>query len=138
MNKWISVTQGFPQEYTDVLVTDGGDVWVDYFALGEWNTEPEAEITHWMHIPESPGADEDDDMVFAISEAKDEETGHVEQYVDINHEAPEETLTRAFMSVFIAAASNEKLKKCLEKAIEEFSDNAGRPGFVVDAEGFES
>jgi hypothetical protein len=136
MNKWISVTQGFPQEYTDVLVTDGVEVWPDYFALGEWNTDPDAVITHWMEMPEPP--EEDEHVILSISEAKDEETGHVEQYVDIDHFAPEETLVRAFMSVFIAAASNEKLKKCLEKAINEFTDNAGRPGFVVDAEGLEA
>lgn len=136
MNKWISITQEYPAEYTDVLVTDGRDVWVDYFALGEWNTDPEAEVTNWMNMPELPNTNER--AILEVSEAQDTETGHIEQCVDIDHFAPEETLVRAFMSVFIAAAANEKLKKCLEKAINEFTENAGLPGFVTEAEGFEA
>ena len=111
MNKWISVTQEFPQEYTDVLVTDGVEVWPDYFALGEWNTDQDAVITHWMKMPEAPNLYERG--IIAISEARDEESGHIEQYIDIDHEASEETLTRAFLSLFISAAANKRLKKCL-------------------------
>ncbi len=54
MTGWISAKKELPEEYTDVIVTDGEQVWSDFYAMKEWNTEPEAVVTHWMPMPEPP------------------------------------------------------------------------------------
>ena len=52
--KWIAVKDKLPEEYRDVIVTDGDQAWSDYYAVGEWNTDADADITHWMPFPEPP------------------------------------------------------------------------------------
>ena len=55
--EWTSIEKAAPEEYQDVLVTDGYTVWLDNCSYPEhgaridWNVEPDAYITHWMPLP---------------------------------------------------------------------------------------
>ncbi len=64
MNKWISVKDGLPVNYQDVIMVNyrDGDVVAGYCHDGDWYSElyggTEIDgITHWMPLPEPPGVE---------------------------------------------------------------------------------
>lgn len=63
MSKWIKCSERMPDDFVDVLVTDGARVEVMWFDRdGYWDSwvEPRSvtidseDVTHWMPLPELP------------------------------------------------------------------------------------
>ena len=53
MAEWIPVSERLPPEETRVLAFDGDvDVFESEYCCGKW--EWDANVTHWMPLPESP------------------------------------------------------------------------------------
>lgn len=56
--KWIAVKDKLPEEYTDVIVTDGEQVWLDNMSFEDgrpwWMIDCHNTITHWIPMPEPP------------------------------------------------------------------------------------
>lgn len=51
-DRWIPVTERLPDEGVRVLVYGGGAVYDARYYAGEWKWQ--AEVTHWMSLPEPP------------------------------------------------------------------------------------
>ena len=55
--KWISVEEGVPEYWVDVLAVCDGKVYSGWRSLeNAWmlTSKPNAEVTHWMPLPEPP------------------------------------------------------------------------------------
>ena len=54
---WISVEEETPDDYIEVLVTDGELVFIGYCVGGTWYQDHdvcEVVVSHWMEYPEPP------------------------------------------------------------------------------------
>lgn len=121
MKEWINVKDVLPEEYTTVLVTDGADVWPDVIALGEWTTDPEANVTHWMRMPEPPGETKEETL-FAIYDVRAEDRDG-ELKIEIAKDLDEKKAVTSFIALLAALASNTEMLRCFSKAVRIFTAN---------------
>lgn len=54
--RWIPVTERLPAEEVRVLAYDGEDVFESEYWCGGWDWELDADVSHWMPLPEPPDA----------------------------------------------------------------------------------
>jgi len=53
--EWIDVNQKLPEQFDQILISDGKVVTTSYFQDGDFvGKELDIEVTHWMPLPKKP------------------------------------------------------------------------------------
>lgn len=128
MENWINIKNELPEEFEDVIVTDGSDVWVDNYNLKEdgtidWTNKFGEEITLWMYLPEPPGGSKEETLFSIIRMNEDKEKQEIR--VEILKDLDKLTATGAFIALLQALAEHNGLMDSFSAAVRIFSKNIG-------------
>ena len=128
MENWINIKDELPEEFEDVIVTDGSDVWVDNYNLKEggaidWTNKFGEEITHWMYMPEPPKGSKEKTLFSVI--LMNEDKGKQEIQIEILRNLDKLTATSAFIALLQALTERKELMDSFSKAVRIFSKNIG-------------
>jgi hypothetical protein len=84
---WIPIEQQLPDDDIEVLVF-GPDLedhcWIGYMDCDVWRADngSRIEVTHWMHLPSSPGKDDSSSRVAEVVVVTDSNSGDEAVYID--------------------------------------------------------